>query len=30
MNGNLSLLIPGLGMLALIGGLVLYLVTEKS
>ena len=30
MNGNLLLLIPGLGMLALIGGLVLYLVTEKS
>jgi hypothetical protein len=30
MNDNLSLLIPGLGMLALIGGLVLYLVTEKS
>jgi hypothetical protein len=30
MNGNLLLLIPGLGMLAVIGGLVLYLVTEKS
>src|SRR5579859_8286655 len=30
MNGNLSLLLPGLGMLALIGGLVVYLVTEKS
>jgi len=30
MNGNLSLLIPGVGMLALIGGLVVYLVTEKS
>jgi hypothetical protein len=30
LSGNLSLLIPGLGALALLGGLVVYLISEKS